>query len=731
MSRKINFQKSIPALAGIVVIISSVLVFHFYASTTNSIFKTLDFEITNLMFRIRGELPPSKQIAIIDLDEKSLKEIGQWPWSRNILAGLIEKIDSKEAKVIGLDIFFPEKDRTSPATILEKFEIKDLNKNNLPDYDQILGAQIAQSNLVMGYMFDFKKTNRNNGFPFSSASIKIDLENVKFSELNINQAKNLILNIPELSTSVTEGFINVFPESSGAVKKVPLFIMYNNLPYPSLALELYRLSKDSDSFVIKPSNQKSGSKHAILGLYSGNDFIKTDIDAQMFINFKGKPFSYNYFSASDILNDKPNINLKNKIVLIGTSAAGLLDLKATPFSGTCPGVEIHANIIDNLLNKDFMNFDKFTETAVSYMILVPLGIFTTILLLFSGPISAAIITIINICGIFLLNYFFLFKNNLIAGFSFPVSSLGTLSMAVIISNYFFREKEKKFIQTAFSHYVSPEIVNQLIKHPDKLSLSGETKTISIMFGDIRSFTTISEKLAPHELGQLLNLYFSKISEIIQSNKGVVDKFIGDAVMAFWGAPLENENHGMDSVVSAMKILKGVEILNKEWEKKNFPFIKLGIGINSGEARIGNFGSNDRFDYTAIGDNVNLASRVEGLTKFYSANILITENTNNLVKDEILTRKTDWVKVKGKTKPVEIYEPISILPFDPETEDKVKTFNLALKNYHNGNFTKAEEIIKKLKHKDSFFIYELYLERIEKLKNTPLNTWDGVFEFQTK
>jgi adenylate cyclase len=731
MSRKFNIQKSIPALAGIGVIIFSVILFHIYGSANSSIFKTLDFEITNLMFRIRGRISPSGQIAIVDIDEKSLKEIGQWPWSRNIIAELINKIEKKGAKVTGLDIFFAEHDRTSPAQVLEDFDIKGLNKNDLPDYDQILGARIAQSNVVMGYMFDFRKPREKNCCPFSSASIKIASENIRFSQLYINEAKDLILNIPEVSTAVTEGFVNIFPESSGAVKKVPLFIMYGNIPYPSLALELYRLYTGSDSFIIKPSSQKAGKKYGILGVYAGNNFIRTDIDAQMFINFRGKPFSYNYISASDILNDKAGESLENKIVLVGTSAAGLLDLKATPFSGACPGVEIHATIIDNLLSKDFMHFDKFTETAVSYMILIPMGILVTIFLLFSGPLAAGLITVMSICGIFLINYFFLFSNNIIAGFSFPAVSLGILCMAVIITNYFFREKEKKFIQSAFSHYVSPEIVNELIKSPDKLSLSGETKTVSIMFGDIRSFTTISEKLRPHELGELLNVYFSKISEIIRNNKGVVDKFIGDAVMAFWGAPLENENHGKDSVVSAIKILKEIEVLNKEWEKRNFPYIRLGMGINSGEVRIGNFGSSDRFDYTVIGDNVNLASRVEGLNKFYSTNILITEYTNSLVKNEILTRKTDWVKVKGKTMPVEIYEPVSVFPFDPETEDEVKIFNTALEQYKNGGFSKAEEIIKTLKKKNNLYIYDLYLERINKLKNTPLSSWDGVFEFKTK
>jgi adenylate cyclase len=731
MPKKLKIQKSIPAIAGIFVIFFSVLIYFFYASSENSIFRSIDFEITNLFFQIRGEKAPTDKIVIIDIDEKSLKEIGQWPWPRNIIAELIKKINAKNPKITGLDMFFPEYDRTSPVRVLKSINKKILNTENFEDYDEILGNTIGSYPVIMGYIFDFKNSIKKNCCPFSSASIKINSDKVKFKNLYLNEAENVLLNINELSTSVSEGFINILPGSSGLVRKAPLLIKYNNIPCPSFALEIFRIYSQSSSISILPSNQKKEGKNAVLGIYSGNHFIKTDIDAQMFINFKGKPFTYKYISAADILNDKDQNDLNNKIVLVGTSAAGLLDLKATPFSGACPGVEIHATIIDNMLNNDFMHFDKFSEAGISYFILVPVSILISFILIFSGPVPAGFITIASICGIFITNYFFIFKNNIIAGFSFAALSIGILCMTIIIFNYFFREKEKKFIQNAFSHYVSPEVVNELIKNPEKLSLSGETKTISIMFGDIRDFTAISENLKPQELGELLNIYFSKISEIIRNNKGVVDKFIGDAVMAFWGAPIENKTHAKDSVLSAIKILSEIQYLNNIWKKKNFPFIKLGIGINTGDVRIGNFGSIDRFDYTVIGDNVNLASRVEGLNKFYSTDLLITEFTQNLVKDKILSRKIDWVKVKGKTKPIEIYEPVCFYPWKQELEDEINFFNSALESYKIGNFSDAEKIILKLKQQKSISIYEIYLERIKKLKNSDINFWDGVFEFKTK
>jgi adenylate cyclase len=729
MKFKVKKQKLIPALSGIFIIIVSLFFFIYHASSENSLFKTLDSEITNIMFRIRGEEKASDEVVIIDIDEKSIKELGQWPWSRDIVAELINKINKNKASVTGLDIFFPEKDRTSPGNILNKFNIN-FPQSKLPDYDKMLGDAVASSNSVMGYMFDFKHSGKKNCCPFTSASVKITEDKIKFSDIYLNEAENTILNIPETAASATEGFLNFFPESSGVIKKVPLLIKYGNIPYPSLALELYRLHTNTQWIKIVPSSQKAGGKNTVLGLYAGSKFIPTDIDAQMFINFRGKQRSYKYVSASDILNNK-KADLDNKIVIIGTSASGLSDLKATPFSPSFPGVEIHATIIDNILNSNFLKYDRYTETGITYFILCAGGLVITFLLIYSGPLFAGLITLFTIAATFFVNYFFLFSKNIIAGFSYPGFCLAVLCMTVTILNYFFREKEKKFIQNAFSHYVSPDVVDELIKDPEKLTLSGETKEVTIMFADIRGFTEISESTQPKLLGKLLNGYFTEISHIIRKNKGLVDKFIGDAVMAFWNAPVENKNHCFDSVISAFQIFDELKRLNIDWHEKNFPFVNLGIGINTGEASVGNFGSKDRFDYTVIGDSVNLASRVEGLNKFYKTNLLITEFTQKNIKDKILTRKIDLVKVKGKNRPVQIYEPVAVLPCKNRTEDETKLFNEAFDYYIKGNFSDSKKIMENLERNNPLFLYKLYIERIKKLIiNTPEN-WDGVFHFKDK
>ncbi|MGM5484229.1 MAG: CHASE2 domain-containing protein [Nanobdellota archaeon] len=729
MKTGINKQKIIPALSGIFIIIISLIFFMYHASSESSFFKTLDEEITNIMFRIRGEEKASDEIVIIDIDEKSIKNIGQWPWSRDVVAELINKINQKKASVIGLDIFFPEKDRTSPENILKKFNIK-LPQKKLPDYDKMLGDAVAASDSVMGYMFDFKNSGEKNCCPFTSASVKITGDKIKFSDLYLNDAKNTILNIPETAASITEGFLNFFPESSGVIKKVPLLIKYGNIPYPSLALELYRLHTNTQWIKIVPSEQKAGGKNTVLGIYAGSKFIPTDIDAQMFINFRGKQKSYKYISASDILNNK-NTDLENKIVIIGTSAPGLSDLKATPFSPSFPGVEIHATIIDNILNSNFLKYDRYTETGITYFILCAGGLVITFLLIYSGPLFAGLITFLTITASFFINYFFLFSKNIIAGFSYPGFCLAILCVTVTILNYFFREREKKFIHNAFSHYVSPDVVNELIKNPEKLTLSGETKEVTIMFADIRGFTEISESTQPKLLGELLNGYFTEISDIIRKNKGLVDKFIGDAVMAFWNAPVENKSHSFDSVISAFQIFDELKRLNIDWHEKNFPLLKLGIGINTGEASVGNFGSNDRFDYTVIGDSVNLASRIEGLNKFYKTDLLITEFTQKNIENKILSRKIDLVKVKGKNRPVQIFEPVAVLPCDSRTEDETHLFNEAFDYYIKGNFSDSKKIMEKLFKNNPLFIYELYIERIKTLiLNTPEN-WDGVFQFKEK
>ena len=722
-------EKYIPLTAGIIIIIISAVLFKNFYSEKNWFFKTIDFEITNLMFRIRGPKKTSKDIVIVDIDEKSIKKIGQWPWQRNIIAQLLREIKKNGAKTTGLDMFFPEKDRTSPDLILKKLGIKKDLK--LLNHDTDLGNAVFETETITGYIFTFKKNNRTNCCPFSSANIKTAGKNIGFKNLYLINGGDPVLNISKIASGPTEGFINIFPESSGTISKVPLIIEFGGVPYPSLALELYRLYKKKDSIVIHPSTQTALKKRTILGISLEKDFIPTDIDCQMYINFRGEPFSYKYVSASDILEKKTLKTLKDKIVIIGTSAPGLADLKATPFSPSFPGVEVHAAIIDNFLNKDPMTYDKFTELGISYTIMIGGGILTALVLVFSGPVQAGAITILSICGTFLFNYFFLFKNNKIAGFSYPVLSLALICLFLTILNYFFKDKEKKFIQNAFSHYVSPEIVKELIKSPEKLSLSGETKNISVLFTDIRDFTSISESLSPKELGRLLNEYFTEISAIIIKAGGVVDKFIGDAVMAFFGAPVETDNHPVKTVEASFEILSGLEKLNLKWAEKKLPEIKMGIGINTGEVRIGNFGSRQRFDYTIIGDNVNLASRLEGLNKYYKTRIIISEFTNKQINGKVLTRKIDWVKVKGKTKPVEIFEPVSLFPWSKEKKEETDFFNNALDDYKNGLFTQAAQKIEKLYAKDKNFLYSLYLKRIEILLNNSPRSWDGVFEFKTK
>lgn len=727
-----NFLKKhfYPIAIGFALTIFSVLIFKTGHNNKAWFFSSLDFQISNIMFKIRGEQKPSKEIVIIDIDDKSLEELGQWPWPRKILSDLLLKIQNKNPKVIGIDIIFPERDRTSPHNLYTFHDI-DLKGTELENYDEIFGDSIEKTGAITGYIFKIHEKNKNGFPPFSSADIKISNESIKFKDLNLIKVNNPILNIPEIAVSPTEGFLNIFPEPSGTILKAPLLLQFNNIPYPSLALEIYRNYKNQKNILIHPSTTKVMKKNSILAVGIGKKALKTDIDASLYINFKGRAFSYKYISATDILKDNFKDELDSKIILIGTSASGLADLKATPFSPTFPGVEIHASIIDNMLNNDYFIYDRLSELGITYTILIGCGILITLLITFSGPLLAGILTIFSFFSIFTINYFFLFKNNQLIGVSYPGFSILIQCTILITTNYFLRDREKKFIKNAFSHYIAPEVVNEIIKDPEKLSLSGKTENISILFSDIRSFTSISENLTPEKLSKLLNIYLTEMSDIIMTNKGVVDKFIGDAVMAFWGAPLQDKDHGYNSVKSAFLMLEKLKSISAKLTKQGYPKLEIGIGINSGEVRIGNFGSKTRFDYTIIGDNVNTASRLEGLNKFYGTKILISKSTENLAKDKILTRKVDSVKVKGKDKALDIYEVMGIYPWDEKQEKDVSLYNEALFYYENQELKKAEKIFKELIKTDDSKLNQIYIERIEKALADPAALQKGPMVFKEK
>ncbi|HEX9715261.1 MAG TPA: adenylate/guanylate cyclase domain-containing protein, partial [Desulfurivibrionaceae bacterium] len=676
---------------------------------------------------------------------QSLRAIGQWPWPRDTVAGMIHNLGAGGARVIGLDIVFAEADRTSPKNFVDELQqllpmqlqpeaMAELKAKESLDHDLALGKALAATPSVLGYVFQTQDDGLKNqaDIPFPSGTTRLAPDNLRYEDISLLRAYRAITNVVAVAQGQSEGFFNVFPDAAGTVRKVPLFMMMDNIPYPSLALEMLRIGSGAQETTIQVSRQGQTHPKDILGVEVGAAFIPTDEKGQLTINFRGPSHIYPYLSAKDILAGKGLDRVRGKYVLIGTSAAGLLDLRATPFSNIYPGVEVHATIIDNILSHDPFTHDIFTEIGITYALLLVGGLGLSALLAYATPLAGGLGGLLLVLATLAGNYFFFFSHSQLVGLSYSLLTILAVFLMVTLFNYFFEGRQKRFISSAFGHYVSPQIVHQLMEHPERLSLQGEQQNLTVLFSDIKDFTTISEKMTSEELGRFMNEYLTAMSRIVLESKGTVDKFIGDAVMAIWGAPLEDDDHAANCVRAAFAMMKKLQTLRADWRKRELPEVDIRIGINTGIMSVGNFGSDQRFDYTVMGDNVNLASRLEGSNKTYGTNITISEYTRAALGERFYCRPLDLVRVKGKELPVRIYEPLCEGEPAPELKKQTEAFAEALGHYAKREFQEAAAIILALNQTTRLRIYDLYLDRIAHFAvNPPPEDWDGSFTFTTK
>ncbi|MBU0968332.1 MAG: adenylate/guanylate cyclase domain-containing protein [Proteobacteria bacterium] len=739
-----SYLKPSPFKIGCMVVIAALCLFYLFGNRKPQLLTSFDNRLTDVMFTIRGQTPISGQVVIVDIDDASLARIGQWPWPRNTVADLITQIHQAGARVVGFDIVFAEPDRTSPKNHLDGIidlltnpvseeERNALRANPSLDHDLILGDTLATIPSVLGYVFlTSPQKDLEDNVPFPSCTIHLDPPATSLSSINFIQASNAIVNITDVSQAESEGFFNVFPDPSGTIRKVPLFMALNGVPYPSLALETMRIGLGGEQEVtIHISQQVETTQKGILGITAAGKFIPTDDQGQLTVNYRGPVKTFAYVPAADVLAGLHLDRLRDKYVLIGTSAAGLLDLRATPFANIFPGVEIQATVMDNLLAGDPLTYDLYTEIGMTYALVAGSGLLLSALLAYATPVAGALGGLLCLLATAGGSYFF-FLNNKIIGITYPLLTIITVFLVVTLSNYFFAGREKRFLRDAFGHYVSPDVVSEIIKNPANLSLSGQVRNLTVFFSDIRDFTTISEKMTPNQLGRFMNLYLTAMSSVLLEHGGTVDKYIGDAIMAIWGAPLADHNHAARAVRASLASIRQLAELQKELQEEQQGEIQIGIGLNTGEMNVGNFGSTQRFDYTVIGDNVNLASRLEGLTKVYGCRILISESTRDAAGAGFFCRFVDRVQVKGKKLPVNIFEPLCEGEPDGDLRREVTRFQEAITAYRQQDFIAARQIMSALYEQNNLKLYRLYLERIDVfLSAPPPRDWDGVFTFTTK
>ena len=686
---------------------------------------SLDNRLRDYLFTIRGELPHNQNVVIVDIDETSIKSLGQWPWSRDKLAKILENLTLANVGIVGLDIVFAEEDRTSPHKILQDLKIY---KKDVPNYDLEFANVVENSPVILGYQFDLVKKDNVNAKVPQIPAIFIEKDKPQDKSYLI-EAYNTILNIPQIQDKAySSGFFNNIPDDTGIIRSVPLIISYDDTIYPSLALEVIRVINDTQKVVVQ--YDENGISNIVLDDIS----IPTDRYGRMLINFRGPERSFKYISAIDIYNnsfDKSEID--GKIVLIGTSAAGLFDLRATPFDSIFPGVEVHANIIDNILMQDFIYKASWLDGA-NILIIFVLSIIVVMLTTYTTFWANPIIFISFSISYLFLVYNLLFDYGIVLNILFPIATVLIASIMTTLFDYFYNIKKEEAIKAKFASKVSKNVMDDILKNIDKNEFSAKSKEVTIFFSDIRGFTNISEKLDAKELISFLNRYMQPMSEIIIKYQGTIDKFIGDAIMAYWNAPIDIKNHCDLALKASLEQLEVLEKLNVELQKENLPKIDIGIGLNTGTVIVGEMGSSLRSDYTVIGDTINLGSRVESLCKYYDSKLNISNFTKDKLQEEYIFRFLDLVKVKGKNEPVEIWQVLGKGEANESLKEELDLYHKAIEFYKNSDFINALEIFESLENnenKTNKNIYKIYITRCKEFIKTPPKNFDGVYEHTTK
>ncbi len=663
-------------------------------------FFSLNNHLRDFLFTIRGELPKSDRIVIVDIDESSLKQFGQWPWSRSILSELINKLSDADVGIIGLDIVFAEPDQTSPHRIASK--IKD-DTSNLDNYDLILAETLSSTPTVGGYVFTFEENNPDKAPLIPTVFLEKGLQHNN----SMLQPKGIILNIDVLQEKFySSGFFNNIPDTGGMIHRVPLIMRYDNIVYPSLVLEMARIYSRASKVEIY------GDEVGVQKIQFSDYTIPTDHAGRLIVNFRGAGRHFKYISAADILKGKFDAKeIAGKFVLVGTSAVGLSDLRSISFDSTIPGVEVHANTLDNILEGDFLHEPL---DVIVYDLLVIWSIVFILTFLFSFLNSWILLPVAIAVGFLLFHIFFylLFDLGIVLNLLFPLLAF-VLTLIVSVSiDYIVTSRQRETVKNIFAKKVSKAVMEDLIKYGNDDILKVRDENVAIFFSDIRGFTQISENIgSSQKLIALLNRYMTPMVNEIADREGTVDKFIGDAIMAYWNAPNQVENYADKAVTSALEQIKILKQLNVQLDKEFGVTLNIGISIHTGLVTVGEMGSVGRSDYTIIGDNVNLASRLEGLNKLYGTTIIISEDTKNLLNEAYIFRSLDLVRVKGKKEAVEVFEVIPSGDGDKRS-DELHRYQTALESYRKGKIQEAYELFGSLEEEYGCKLYRLYLQRCD-------------------
>jgi adenylate cyclase len=679
-------------------------------------------------------------VAIVDIDEKSLARLGQFPWPRTRFADLVDNLTKLGARVIAFDIMFAEPDRLNPDVAADTFRNLDEETRArlrlLPSNDRIFAEAMKRSRVVLG----------ETGLPNIRSELDKTLPVTGLAMLGADPKKfmadftGLLRNTDVLEKAAGgHGLLTISPERDGIIRRVPMIMQAQGTVMPSLSFEMLRLVAGADTIFIKTDN--AGIKSVGVTGFQ----LPTNLNGELWVHFSRRDPSL-YVSAIDVLegNVAPE-KIRGKLILVGTSAAGLNDLKTTPVSAAMPGVEIHAQVLESALTHAVLQQPIWAPALELYSAII-LGLLVIAFAPSLGPVTLVAVGALFASLLVGTSWYFYTQQRLLIDMTYPLLSTTAIYLTLIFASFVREQAQRRQIRSAFGQYLSPALVEQLAQSPEKLVLGGEEREMTIMFSDVRGFTTISEsyKNDPQGLTTLMNRFLTPLTNAILARKGTIDKYMGDAIMAFWNAPLDDKEHQLNACEAAVEMLEQIDVLNKIREQEaqdgghTYIPLNVGVGLNTGTCVVGNMGSDLRFDYSVLGDSVNLASRLEGQSKEYGFPIIVGSRTALAVKDKFAILELDFIMVKGKKEPEVIYA-IAGREDTAQSGRFQRLRNLTIEMlacYRSRDWDGALAAIERGRRTDDGhaleLLYNLYGARIlDYQKNPPPEDWNGAFALLTK
>jgi adenylate cyclase len=748
------------------------LVFVVHAARVGGFQIGLVSRLDNIIYdaRLRLTMPGGvdDRIVILDIDERSLdpRALGRWPWGRDKILALLGKLfDKYGVLLVGFDVVFAEPDESSGLPVLErlgKSRLKDVPSFQKAlielrpqlDHDARFAAFLRGRPVVLGYYFNHDENALESGMLPAPV-----LEAGTFAGRNISflSGRGYGANLADFQRNAAgAGHFNPRVDDDGVSRRVPMLYEYKGNYYEALSLAMVRVYLGLRDAVRTHASTVTLPKvtagippdRFIAGKgYSGLEWLEVgplaaarplvipvDDEVAALVPYRGPRGSFPYVSLADVYFDRaPAEKLKGKIALIGTSAPGLQDLRSTPVGSVYPGVEIHANLIAGMLDHSLKQKPPYMLGA-EVVLLVVSGVLLAILVPFLSPLRATLVSLLAVVLVMGLNV------AVWSGLGMVLPLAGALLMTITLFvinmayGYFVEARGKRQFTELFGQYVPPELVDKMAEDPGKYNMEPRAAELTILFSDVRDFTRISEMLSPEELREYINEYLTAMSDIIRGkHRGTLDKYIGDAIMAFWGAPMDDKEHARNGVLAALEMQRECAALNQRFAGRGWPPLKVGIGVNSGAVRVGDMGSKLRRAYTVMGDAVNAASRIEGRTKSYGVDILVGEATRRQVSD-VVFREVDKIKVKGKKEAITVYEPIGLeSEIGKKVMDELKLWQQTLRSYRAQQWDQTEVNLLNLQRiKPDCALYRLYGERVAEYRRKTLPAeWDGVTVFDEK